>query len=73
MTCLKTMDLRARMTMTAALLFAMTALPGCRPASRDGPRAAAPLPPGIKQMTLVVTRNRMVDGESKTDRVETID
>ena len=46
-------------------------LPGCRGSNDGAPGTTAPLPAGVKQMAMTVTRNRMINGESKTDRVDT--
>src|SRR5688572_10011690 len=50
---------------TAAVLY------GCRGSDNGGQKGGAPLPPGVKQMAMNVVRNRMIDGEAKTDRVDT--
>jgi len=52
------------------LMAAASVLPGCRGSDNGGQKGAAPLPPGVKQMAMNVVRNRMINGEAKTDRVD---
>src|SRR5687767_14586461 len=58
------------MRLALGLIAAAAVSQGCRGSDNSGQKGAAPVPPGVKQMAMNVVRNRMINGEAKTDRVD---
>ena len=54
----------------AAISLLAALVTSCRTTEDGAALKPAPLPPGVKEMSLAVTRNRMTGGESNTESVD---